>query len=580
MSSLDISTGKRKFHLLVTASGPRDTSWAHAFVVRLSKNPSIETRAIVDDIVPRLTQTIIVLRNQTLSCSPVENADDIDDAEFYRHQAFDLVQWADLMLCVPLDADGISKMLAGVADTLLGEVLRGWDTSKSILLVPGMSKAMWANPMTKRQLSKIHRKWSWIRVISPITWHYEDHDHPKKAAKWDGFNEVLAILNNQAELLSLGRDADMTTSMAFIPRCDVKARCKLPTELWTIIVDYRGDWELATALGIYTNLPMPSSWTISPKDPSNEIQVYEHELEWTVLTKNCTSICKKLLQAPSNFDLSTKVIGLVIRFALLDVLSYLEANRPDLFKAFAGTIMPTKASTYFPRTDVLDFWKHSGWFRDNSVYDATAVDGASMNGHVDVLEWWWRRSGLPMRYTESALEQASANGHIHVLEWWQYTSAQDEDVVLRPGRSLLLAAQYGQVDVLRWWHQSIIPVAHDGLDVYKVASRWGHVEVLETWRRLKGDSDLELAYLDTDLLILPTIHQHVHVLDWWQRLAYGDLEGMVKPWSVAFRWHDVSEALQENGYPREVTNWWKQYFDIPLPRDDLSVALSKLWSWL
>jgi hypothetical protein len=544
----------RKLRLLVAAAGPRDTSWAQALVVRLSKNPQIEMRAIVDDVVPRLTQTVIVLQNQSLALGQTDHADDV---EFYRQQAYELVEWADLMVCVPLDADGIAKMLAGIADTFLGEVLRGWDTQKNIVLVPGMNTHMWANPMTKRHLRKLHRKWSWIRVMTPILWHYEGEPNPKRVPNWNGFNEVLGIIKNQADLLGLGRDVEIATGMAVLPDSDVRVRSKLPPEIWTVILDYAGDWELAKALGMYTNLPMPLPWTLQPKDATNELQVYEHELEWTVLTCDAAAICKKLSQSPPTCHILTaQVVRLVIRFALIDVLKYLEANRPDLFKAFDGTTLPTKASAFYPRIDVLDYWKQSRWFRDNHVYDPEAVDGASGNGHVRVLDWWWRRSGFPMRYTETALEQASANGHLLVLEWWRDAAAQDEKIVLRPGRSLLWATQRGQADVLRWWDASGIPVAHaDG--VAKMASRWGRVEALETWRQLKGDSKL---VFDSEVLLAPTVHQHIGVLEWWRKFAHGELEGMEgRKQAVEFRTCNIEEALEDSiGDQSAVRKWWMQ----------------------
>jgi len=543
---------KRKLHLLVAAAGPRDTSWAQALVVRLSKNPHIEARAIIDDVVPRLAQTVIVMPNQSLAPGQIDHA---DDADFYKQQAFELIQWADLMVCVPLDADGIAKMLAGIADTLLGEVLRGWDTSKSIVLVPSMSTHMWANPLTKRQLSKMHRKWGWIRVMAPITWHYEGSHNPKRVPIWNGFNEVLAIIQNQADLLGLGRDVEIATGVAILPDTSVMVESKLPPEIWTIILDFSGDWELAKALGIYTNLPMPKWWSLHPREASNPLQAYEHELEWTTLTCNAAAICKKLSQCPPNFrDIPAQVVRLVIRFALIEVLAYLEANRPDLFKAFGGTTLPTKASAWYPRTDVLDYWLTSRWFRDNHTYDAESVDGASKNGHVRILDWWWRHSGFPLRYTEAALEQASANGHLLVLEWWRDAAAQDDKVVLRPGRSLLWATQFGQADVLRWWDASGIPLAH-GDGVAKWASRWGQVNILETWRRLKGDDKLAR---DGDVLVAPTVHQHMEVLEWWRRFAHGELEGMEgRKQQVEFRTCNIEEALEDSiGDQSRVRQWW------------------------
>ncbi|PHH73716.1 hypothetical protein CDD80_3619 [Ophiocordyceps camponoti-rufipedis] len=556
----DMRSQHRRLHLLVAATGPRDTSWAQALVVRLSKSPQIETRAIVDDVVPRLTQTIIVMENRGLVLGQGERADDID---FYRQQAYELVDWADLMVCVPLDADGIAKMLAGIADTLLGEVLRGWKTHKSIVLVPGMSTHMWTNPTTKRQLSKLHRKWNWVRVMTPILWHYEGTPTPNRVPNWNGFNEVLGVVKNQADLLSLGRDVEMATDTAVILGAGAggsptRLKAKLPPEIWTVVLDFAGDWELAKALGIYTNLPMPQPWRLEPKDANDALQVYEHELEWTVLTCSSAAICKKLSQSPPNFeDMPALVVKLVIRFALIQVLEYMEVNRPDLFRAFDGTTLPTNASAYYPRTDVLDYWKQSSWFRDKHVYDAEAVDGASKNGHVRVLDWWWRRSGLPLRYTETALEQASGRGHLLVLEWWRDAAAQDESIVLRPGRSLLWASQHGQAEVLRWWDASGIPVAH-GDSVAKVASRWGRVQVLETWRRLKGDSKL---VFDGEVLISSTIHQHVEVLEWWRQFAHGELEGMDgRKQPVEFRTCNIEEALEDSiGDQREARRWWAQY---------------------
>ncbi|CCT65112.1 related to SIS2 protein (cycle-specific gene control) [Fusarium fujikuroi IMI 58289] len=533
-SSLHDMARNRKLRLLVAATGPRDTSWAQALVVRLSKNPQIEARAIVDDVVPRLTQTIIVMQNRGLAMGAGDRADDI---EFYRQQAFELVEWADLMVCVPLDADSIAKMLAGVTDTFLGEVLRGWDTQKSIVLVPGMSTHMWSNPMTKKHMSKLHRKWNWIRVVTPILWHYEGSPNPKRVPNWNGFNEVLGIIKNQADLLGLGRDVEVATAMAITDNADVTIQSKLPPEIWTIILDYAGDWELAKALGMYTNLPMPSPWTSQPRDRNDPLKVYEHELEWTVLTCNSAAICKKISQSPPEFnDISALVIKLVIKFGLIDVLAYMEANRPDLFKAFDGTTAPGSETVMYMTQKLSMVPPSLGMFA--------------------FLDWWWRRSGLMMRYTESALEQASGNGHLLVLEWWRDAAAQDDKVVLRPGRSLLWATQHGQADVLRWWDASGIPAAH-GDSVAKMASRWGQVEVLETWRRLKGDDKL---VFDAEVLVSPTIFKHLAVLEWWRNFAHGELEGMEgRKQMVEFRTCNIEEALEDSiGDQSAVRRWWTQ----------------------
>ncbi|KAF4776267.1 flavoprotein [Colletotrichum scovillei] len=561
-SSLHFKPRDRKLHLLVAANGPRDISWAQALVVRLSKSSAIEMRAIVDDAVPRLSQTVITMQNRSMTLplgpSRAGSEADVDDIEFYRQQAFELVEWADLLVLAPIDADNIAKMMVGIADTFLLEVLRGWDTAKKVLLVPGMSTHMWENPVTKRQLNKINSKWPWVRAMPPILWHYDSaHKHPKRIVNWNGFNDVLGIIKNQADLLGLDRDVDVVTHLGYLASGDPRVYSNLPPEIWTIILDFADDWELAQALGIFTNLPMPYPWKLQPRNPNDPVKVYEHELEWLVLTCDSTSICKKLLQSPPTFhELPALVIKLLIRFSLIEVLTWMEANRPDLFQAFDGKVLATKASAYFGRPDVLDYWKESRYFRGRhqQCYDAEVLDGASKNGHIQSLDWWWRRSGLPLRFTEAALEQASGKGHLLVLEWWRDAAAQDENIVLRPGKSLLWAAQHGQVDVIRWWVASGIPVAN-GDGVAKIASRWGQVGVLELWRKLKGDD--KLAF-DGEVLVQPTIHQHIGVLEWWRKFAYGELEGMEgRKHRVEYRTCDIEEALEDSiGDQEPVRKWW------------------------
>ncbi|XWW98764.1 hypothetical protein V2A60_006766 [Cordyceps javanica] len=544
-----------KLRLLIVATGPRDTSWAHALIVRLSKSPDIEMRAVVDDVVPRMTQTIIAMPNMSFAVGHPGRQEDI---EFYRQQAFDLVEWAHLLICLPLDADGIAKMLAGISDTLLGEILRGWNSQKSIVLVPGMSKPMWSNTTTKEHLDRLHNSGKSIQVLEPILWHYEKGANAKRVPSWNSFHEVLRIIQNRANLLGLGRDIEVimpSKSMSF----KEGVQCpKLPPEVWTLILEHANDWELAQALGIYTSLPRPPAWVLHPKDELDNIRVYEHELEMTALACNSSAICRKLSKAPNGYNhLSALFIKLLLRFGLAEVLEYIEFNRPELLITLEGTTIPTKVSSFFPCTKMLRYWKHSQWFADRHVYDAEAVDGASRHGHVEILDWWWRQSGMPLRYTETSLEQASANGHIAVLQWWQDAALQDEYVVLRPGRALLWAAQLGQADVLQWWHSSKIAVAY-GNDVVHAACQNGHVNVLEAWRTAKGDGGIQADEVD---VMSATSYGHVLVLEWLHFFSRGLLPGMRDNGQpIEFRVCDIQACLHRNSREqRKVRTWWAKH---------------------
>jgi len=286
----------------VASNGSKDVAQALALVVRLSKNPKIETRAIVDEETwpaHRLSQETMTLQNKCFR--PSRETDEArrtierSQIEFYKQQAYELCNWADMMVLAPIDADTFAKMLHGMTDCLLLEVLRGWDVSKKILLVPGMTTAMWENPMTKKQLSKVRRKWQWIRVMQPILWHYDDKGPSKCFVGWDGFNELVDVIKNQAELMTIGHDVDIAASgAASSARHNMKTEALLPQEIWTLIFEYVGDWEVARALDIYANIPIPPEWQTKLSEPKDELKAWMRSLEWTILTSPTSKIIEKL----------------------------------------------------------------------------------------------------------------------------------------------------------------------------------------------------------------------------------------------------------------------------------------------
>ncbi|KAK3303380.1 flavoprotein [Chaetomium strumarium] len=555
--SLNEAQRPRSLHLLVASNGPRDVAFAEAIAVRLSKETQITTRAVVDEMTHRLAQEILAVQNRSLRLGAGDGSR-LKDIESCQQQASELVEWTDLLVLAPIDADNLAKMMCGISDTLLLEVLRSWDASKRILMIPGMSTQMWENPVTKRQMSKLHRKWGWIRVMPPILWHYDNSAHPKRIVEWDGFTELLGIIKNQADFLKLGHDVEVSAHPGASPAISTKARSTLPPEIWSMIFEFTNDWELATCLGVFTTLEMPTSqgWRREPKDPNDPLQVFMHDLEWTLLTANTKAVCDKLAQAPTTFhDLSALAVHLIFKFSLTGVLTYIESNLPHIFKCFDGKTIPTKASAYYGRTDILDWWARSPSFLEKQ-YDAEALNNASGRGFIHVLDWW-RRSGLPLKYDEQALEMASSKGHVHVLEWWRETSMQDPTIVLKPGRSLLAAAQWGQLAVIRWWEESGIPVGHQDA-VCKMASRWGQVKVLDLWRQLRGDDKLQF---DNQILIEATFHAHIPVLEWWRKYAHGELPGMGgrKGNKVEYKTMDVEEALEDSlGDQTKVRRWWAE----------------------
>jgi len=581
----------QKLRVLVASNGSKDVAQALALVVRLSKNPKIETRAIVDEEAypaHRLSQETLTLQNRAFRPrrEPDEARKGIErrQIEFYRQQAYELCEWADIMVLAPIDADTFAKMLHGITDCLLLEILRGWDVTKKIFLVPGMTTSMWENPMTKKQLNKVRRKWQWVRIMQPILWQYDDKGPSKCFGGWDGFNELVDVVKNQAELLTIGHDVDVAASgAACLARYNVKTDALLPPEVWTLIFEYVGDWEVAKALDVYANIPTPLEWQRHPNDSKDELQIFMRSLEWTMLTSPVSRIIEKLKMAPASMhELSSLCIKLVIKFCLTDLLTYVEVNMKDVFwESFGQKVLPNKASAVYGRTEILEWWRTSPTFLSRD-YTTQAMDGASKSGFVHVLDWWLR-SGLPLKYTEAALEQASSQGHVLVLEWWKQASmhqgsyhvesdtrhrhglsapAEESPVTpseaqpalrLKPGKSLLAAAQNNQPLVLRWWDNSGIPVSY-AESVAKVASQHGHVAVLDAWRELKGE---KMAF-DNQVLVQPTKNGHVEVLQWWKDFSRGD-EGRPAG-RVEYKTCDIEEALEDSvgspGQEDAVKRWW------------------------
>ncbi|THW77924.1 flavo protein [Aureobasidium pullulans] len=540
----------RPLNVVVASTGCTDAPIINKLLPQLVSLPECSVRAVLDpgahgaDLIAASSNCLAV---PNVSRTQLKSSGDVVEIE---KEAFDLCQWADLLVLAPIDANNLAKMLHGDTDNLVLEILRSWNVSKKIVMVPGMSSLMWENPMTKKQLTKIKRKWNWIQVLQPLLWTFENDK--KKVTCWDALDEVVDTARNQVDLINIGHGVHVTpNASSTFKTSSKKSRTVLPPELWSMIIDATSDWELAKTLHIYTNLEPPAEWQqhASPRGPTT----YMEQLEWTLLTGNLSNIKKFIADNSVPRWLSRLCIKLIMRFSMTSVLSYLESNHKDLFWAtFDGTFLPDKASSVFGRVEVLDYWNTSAWFL-NKKYTAETLDGASRQGFIDVLGWW-QKSGLTLVFTEAALEQASSAGHIAVLEWWRnisqrhhHASSPDDDtepIRLKPGKSICYASQSGNADVVRWWVNSGIPFPHEDA-VAKLASTHGHVEVLEVWHAVKGSKMI----FDNQVLVGATKMGHVNVLEWWKQSGL----------RVEYKTCDVEEALEdgvEGPKGMEVRKWW------------------------
>lgn len=479
-----------------------------------------------------------------------------------------LARWADL-LCIVMDAGMISLMLSGFTTDVILHVLRCWDVSKRITMLPELSVDEWNHPTWKRQLSKIHRKWDWVHVLTPAIWDLAEEPSsltqpgpnpqgttalPEIDWRWEGPEEILEAIHSEAQTILRSNRLKTYNSMPHLSPSntdDEADKPSLPVEVWTIILDHLGDWELATALGIYTHLSTPHEWaSLVPKPGSSR-----RTLEYTILTQS-TSQVKAYFQNNTNSQppttLSQTATKLIFRFSLTDLLTYLALHQKDIFwTSFGLALLPHKASLIYNSPTILQWWRDCPAVIKKE-YGPEAMDGASRAGFVEVLDWWLN-SGLKLTYTEKALESASAKGHVEVLEWWRVNSLKmagtvGRELPLKVGKSILLAAQSGRTNSIEWWENSGIPYAHED-GVSRLASQHGHVPVLELWHSFKGSKMI----FDNQVLVGATKNGHAGVLQWWKDISRKS--GL----RVEYKTCDIEEAMEDavgGGGEGEVREWW------------------------
>ncbi|KAJ5702255.1 hypothetical protein N7488_009803 [Penicillium malachiteum] len=562
----EITSPRLRRVLLSTDSGFADT-----VIPLLVDNPYIELRLITDEPSALLAGT-----NKIPHYMDTVDSTTFDKKtgarKWLKAKAAELCEWADILLVAPIDAGALGSMLAGLTNTLTLALLRGWVSTKPVVLIPGMTVSEWDNPMSDRQLKEIHHYWPWVRMVSPILW---ESNGPEDLTQWPwhGLKDLLKTLEKALNLppwdasvaiastvkrksttaqpsskAALASSASHTVSalqhlQTHWPNPEFKVR-SLPAELWLNIFEVQlGDWEIAKAVGLTnTRIPVPQEWQSHLLKMSTPAS-----LEYTILRGSFAAIKKRIDGLPRWKPLSDLACHLIVKFSRTDILSYLTENHLDLLWTTSRlTNIPYRASAIYGNPTVLTWWRDSPAL-PTKEYISDAMDGASRAGFTHVLDWWLC-SGLQLKYSERALESASAEGRVAVLDWWKAASAKaprHKPLPMKVGKSVLLAAQSGQTASLAWWDASGIPYSN-AENVARIASTHGHVHVLDFWYRLKGPKMI----FDNQVLVGPTKNGHDHVLQWWKDCGL----------RVEFKTCDIEEALEDAapGPDVRVRSWWER----------------------
>ncbi|TQV94285.1 hypothetical protein V2A60_002679 [Cordyceps javanica] len=176
-ASVAASRGDGKQHLLLAASGSVATIKLPEIIAALSSRERLSIRVVLTKSATHFLagQAAEQPSLAALSCLPNVDGLYVDDDEWtspgWTRGAsilhIELRRWADVLFVVPLSANLLARIAAGMCDDLLSSVIRAWDTRRAAIVVaPSMNTLMWEHPLTEQHLSLL-RSWSWFDVLLP-----------------------------------------------------------------------------------------------------------------------------------------------------------------------------------------------------------------------------------------------------------------------------------------------------------------------------------------------------------------------------------------------------------------------------
>ncbi|KAJ9607929.1 hypothetical protein H2200_008008 [Cladophialophora chaetospira] len=180
--------GDGKHHILLAASGSVATIKIPLIAKALASHPNVSLRLVLTEPAEQFLQGQSAEQPQLSSLIDLPNIDGIyhDEDEWSKPWVrsdkilhIELRRWAHILLVAPLSANTLAKMVNGMSDNLLLNVIRAWDTTglidmrkKRIFVAPAMNTAMWRHPITRKQIKVLDEDWGesedgWITILRP-----------------------------------------------------------------------------------------------------------------------------------------------------------------------------------------------------------------------------------------------------------------------------------------------------------------------------------------------------------------------------------------------------------------------------
>jgi hypothetical protein len=268
---------------------------------------------------------------------------------------------------------------------------------------------------------------------------------------------------------------------------------KLPPEIISQILTFTNDYELACTLNFPYALPQSAPWIEQST-----------VLDRAILCSKLPNV--KAVYKSGHVRFSNWGARVMVRFGYTHLLDWLFKSDPDQMHCVCDELLPEVASAW-GRVEVLEWAKRSNFFGEKRSFSHRAMDDASRNGHVRILQWWLDSGITPLSYSEHALNHATIKKQIPTLEWWKSSG-----LPLQIGNVLDFASMVkdGSPDLLEWWNnKSGLTGTSTKMALYHL-SCVGNTGLLQWWK----ESGLPLTY-DKEVLVGATKQGKVESLNWW-----------------------------------------------------------------
>lgn len=186
--------------------------------------------------------------------------------------------------------------------------------------------------------------------------------------------------------------------------------------------------------------------------------------------------------------------------------------------------------------DTLKWWYNKCGY-ELTDYTERAIDLASANGHIHILDWLFKigTESKPwiLKYSPRSIDWAAARGHIHVLGWWLNKYKNMNIVLQYTEKAIDFAATQGRIEILEWFLKhseeyykhitdpkiaeniTVIGKFKHSKDAMDFASIYGYVDILNWFLENSKKYNIELKFDLLNAINLAAARGHANILDWW-----------------------------------------------------------------